>query len=234
MYKEHKTKACKIGRVAHKLLPLIFACIFLFSACSGMVPPASDVVPTASSMAVPKTDASGAPVAMLMLEEVADSPYGQAAFEQLSRVAGEVGLGSGLYRTAASDNAAVASALELAVKGGAQFVVLFGEGLSDAARQGVLLYPDVSFVLQDFQMTHPLPSNVVQIEYSALQSGFLAGYAGVYQHVAEVGVFLQAEDDESTRYALGFLLGADAAAQAQNQPHGDLNATTAPKSKRCQ
>ncbi len=210
-------------------LSVLLCCVLLLSSCSGAAPLASDVVPP-SDASTPAADmvAAGAPVAMLTTETMADSSYGQLAFENLSRAAGEIGLTSGLYRTATADSSAVANALELAVKGGAELVVMLGEELSSGARQAVLLYPQVLFVMQDLQMQQPLPENVVQIEYSNLQTGFLAGYAGVYQHTSDVGVLYVPEDRETTEYALGFLLGADAAAGTQYLQEGDLEAWTLP------
>ncbi len=201
------------------VLCLLF--VVLFSACGGVVPPASSVSPP-SATSTGSAGESGTPVALLVPEETADTPYSQAVFEKLSRAAGEVGLNSGLYRTATTDSPAVVGALELAATGGAEVVVLLGAELADTARQATLLYPEISFVLLDLQMQAPLPQNVVQIEYSSMQSGFLAGYAGVYETATHVGFLLEQNDEQSMQYAYGFLLGADTAASIRQGPDEEL------------
>ncbi len=218
MQTQHKPKQNTRTLWRKPMLLLFLCCVFLFSACTSVVPQASSVPLASASIPATDTTATGATVALLTTEAMAETPYGQAAFEDISRAAGEVGLASGLYRTATADNPALSSTVELAVKGGAEFIVMLGEDLADSARQATLLYPQVSFVLQDMQIQEPLPQNVVQISYSALETGFLAGYIGAFNRMADVGVLFNRDTVQGNQYALAFLLGADAAAEANLAP----------------
>ncbi len=192
--------------------------------CDTGVPEASvsPVATTAGSLA-PEASPAGAEIAMVLTETAADSPYGQSVWATVSRVAGESAVSSGLYRAGEGDDTAARASIELAVKGGARLVVLLGEELAGTAGQVGRFYPEVDFILLDMPIDTPLRQNTVMVRYSPEQSGWLAGYASVYEELGNVA-FAAVEDEQALRYTLGFLLGADAAAQDRKAEPGSLKA----------
>ncbi len=192
--------------------------------CDTGVPEASvsPAATTAGSL-MPEAAPAGAEIAMVLTEAAADGSYGQSVWATVSRVAGESAVTSGLYRAGEGDDAATKASIELAVKGGARLVVLLGEELAGMAGQVGRLYPEIDFILLDMQDEIPLRQNTVLVRYSPEQSGWLAGYASVYEELGNVA-FAATEDEEAMRYTLGFLLGADAAAQDRKAAPGSMQA----------
>lgn len=198
--------------------------LFCLASCDTAAPKAPSAVAATAPASIPAAPATGAEIALLASEETAESEHGQAVWSAVSRVAGELAATSGLYRTAeGADEKAALATMELAVKGGARLVLLLGADLAPMAMRALRLYPDVDFILLDMPYDTPLSQNAVLVRYSPEESGWLAGYASVYEELGSLG-FLSPQTEEESRYLLGFLLGADAAAQDRKAQAGSVQA----------
>ena len=209
-----------------RVCALLLAAVLLLGigGCASGTP---DVSPTSMAMgavSMPEAPPSGAEIAMVASENTVGSEYGQSVWTTVSRVAGEGAVTSGLYRAGEGDDETVLASLELAVKGGARLVLLVGEDLAPVAAKAQRLYPDQEFILLGMPYDTAVKSNAVQVRYSPEQGGWLAGYASVYETLGNIGFTAPGDDEEADRYALGFLLGADAAARDRQAEAGSIRA----------
>lgn len=191
-------------------LAAIFA-ICAYSACTDT--PASSATTQAETLLsdVSAPDA-GAAIAMVAGEEDLAGSFAQSAWTTINRFAGEENLTCGLYRVAEGSPDAAMATMELAERGGAELVVFVGEQVREAAARAQLRYPDISFILLGMPGGTPLQKNGVSVRFSLEQGGWLAGYATVYERHDAISYF-DTGDESAARYAMGFLLGAEAAAK---------------------
>lgn len=111
--------------------------------------------------------------------------------------------------------------VDLAVKDGAESIILPGEVFASALCKISAQYKDVQFVLVDAEMdcdddTHK-HDNVADITFDNLQAGYLAGYASVALGNKKLGYF-GSVDDASTDYGAGYVQGAAKAADESAIP----------------
>lgn len=192
------------------LLALVLAAMFLCACSSAPVNDVGDAIGP-EAQGGDEAPAAGTEIALLTTDARLESPYGQGVWASIARFAGENGLSCGTYKTEPEDAGAALATLELAVRSGARLMACMDEVVS-ATVAGVLgQYDEVRFLLLDAPAGLGLQSNAAALRFSPLQAGFLAGYAATYEEPGLLGVALGG-DDESTRYALGFLMGAETAA----------------------
>ncbi len=114
--------------------------------------------------------------------------------------------------------------IDLAVEKGAKYVVCPGETLAVPVYETASSYKDVKFVLLDAvphsegDPTYHNLSNVMCISFSALESGFLAGYESVKAGITQLGYIGEIANDESGCYGAGYAQGAAYAADELNIP----------------
>lgn len=205
---------------------LLFAALcfaLLIGGCGGAAP-----LPEASGSQSPvlagqEQQAAGAVIAFITAGEDVDSAKYQQAWGILSRFAGEEGFTSGTYSADVADQGTALSSVELAVKGGAQLIVLQGAALADTAEAAQFMYPTVRFILLEMPEDVQLGGNTAQVRYSAQQGGWLAGYAAVAEEYRQLG-YLDVNTPTARLYALGFLLGAEAAAEDLGLEPGEVQA----------
>lgn len=143
---------------------------------------------------------------------VDDGSLNQGAWEGLVQYAEENKLTSKFYQPEQSDGEAYLASIDLAVKNGAQTVVCAGEAFEEAVNQAQQSYPDVCFLVADCELSAP-SANTAGLVYAEEQAGFLAGYAAVREGCRSLGYVGCAERDDVARYGLGFIQGAEYAAQ---------------------
>lgn len=160
---------------------------------------------------------------------VDDGASNQSAWEGVERYAEDIGMTYRYYQPDVNESGTVddevyASFIELAVKNGAKFIVCPGEALATAVYENAPLYTDTNFILLDAyphaadSTEYQSMSNVMSIEFSALESGFLAGYMAVMNGNTKLGYIGSLANSESTDYGAGFVQGASYAADALGTP----------------
>ncbi len=118
----------------------------------------------------------------------------------------------------------ISNYIDLAVKNGAEYIVLTGEKFAVSAYEIAPTYSDVKFLLVDAlphsqeNKTARLQSNVMCINYDVLQAGFLAGYTSVIDGNKKLGYVGSVKDEKSGGYGAGFAQGAAYAADQLGIP----------------
>lgn len=160
---------------------------------------------------------------------IKDDGYNQSAWEGISAYAQENNMTCRYFQPVLDENGKITvenveKYISLAVKNGAQFIVLPGEEFSVTAYELAPAYPDVKFILID-SMPRSADSNidmfienVMCVQFDALQSGFLAGYISVMNNNTELGYFGQTGSKDSANYGAGFVQGAAYAADSLGIP----------------
>ncbi len=157
-----------------------------------------------------------------------DGGYNESAWNGIDEYAGSNNMTCRYYQPVL-DNGEITSEniekyVDLAVKNGAQFIVLPGEKFAVCAYEIAPSYPDAKFVLLDAiphsadDNTDRFISNVMSVSFDSLQSGFLAGYVAVMNGNTKLGYFGQYLSDDSANYGAGFVQGASYAADSLNVP----------------
>lgn len=114
--------------------------------------------------------------------------------------------------------------VKLAVDNGAKYIVLPGEAFAVAAYKVASEYKDINFVLIDAfphseDDNNPrLQSNVMCVNYNALQAGFLAGYVSVLDGNTKLGYLGSVNSSNSGDYGAGYVQGAAYAADEKAIP----------------
>ena len=160
---------------------------------------------------------------------IKDDGYNQSAWEGISAYAQENDMTCRYFQPVLDEDGKITvenveKYISLAVKNGAQFIVLPGEEFSVIAYELAPAYPEVKFILID-SMPHSADSNidmfienVMCVQFDALQSGFLAGYISVMNDNTELGYFGQTGSKDSANYGAGFVQGAAYAADSLGIP----------------
>lgn len=160
---------------------------------------------------------------------VDDGAFNQSAWEGVERYAEEAGMTYRYYQPDVAEDGTVdsevyASFIELAVQNGAKFIVCPGEALAVAVYENAPQYADTNFILLDAyphaedSTEYQSMSNVMSVSFSALESGFLAGYMSVMSGNTKLGYIGSLSDTSSTDYGAGFVQGASYAANALGTP----------------
>ena len=160
---------------------------------------------------------------------VDDGAFNQSAWEGVERYAEEAGMTYRYYQPDVAEDGTVdsevyASFIELAVQNGAKFIVCPGEALAVAVYENAPQYADTNFILLDAyphaedSTEYQSMSNVMSVSFSALESGFLAGYMSVMSGNTKLGYIGSLSDASSTDYGAGFVQGASYAANALGTP----------------
>lgn len=168
---------------------------------------------------------------------VKDGGYNESAWSGITSYADEVNAntaeGEGItYRyyqphVAEGETLSTEEAIEyidLAVEKGAKFIVLPTDVFEVAVYETARQYSDVNFILVDGMPhaegddTDAYIENVMTVSFSALQSGFLAGYDAVISGNTKLGYFGSVNSDTSSSYGAGFVQGAQYAANQLGIP----------------
>lgn len=148
-----------------------------------------------------------------------DKAFNQGTWEGLKRYADEHSIACQYYKPAAGDNGQYYATIEMAVKGGAEVVVVPGMLFETAVHQAQAAFPEVKFICIDGRphagdKKYDLAQNTFSILYAEEQAGFLAGYAAVKDGFTKLGFQGGMGVPSVTRFGYGFVQGADAAAKA--------------------
>ena len=123
------------------------------------------------------------------------------------------------------------SAIKRAVDGGAQIIVLPSCRSGEAVGKASVNFPDVRFIavynthadIPDVGFT--IKKNTALVGISGETGGYLAGYAAVYEQKYNLSVLAGEASESSLSYALGFIQGAEAAAEKLSLPDSSVSVT---------
>lgn len=160
---------------------------------------------------------------------IADGSYNESAWNGVKDYAENAGVSYRYYQPTVEEGETVEaetaiSYIELAVNVGAKYIVLPTEAFEVPVFETAGQYPDVNFILID-GTPHPEGSNinavlnnVMCISFSAIQSGFLAGYSAVVGGNTKLGYIGSVYSKNSGNYGAGFVQGAAYAADQLGIP----------------
>ena len=194
-------------RKALSWLVLLMLALYALAGCGAQ--PASRPNAGVPSEIAGSNQTGGVQIAFVYYDGRQETEVGQGVIKAIGRFSGEEGVTSGEYKATEDD---FDSTLELAVKSGAKLVVMLGEEMAGDMERARWRYPNVNFILVDGTGQALLGANTVRLRAAVEQAGWLAGYAAVFEGYRELATFATDDPDEQ-RYALGFALGADAAAE---------------------
>lgn len=202
-------------RVLRTAAVILLAALFL-SACSSSPSGLPASLPAQSPSVADSPSAQGTQVALLTTEDRLAGTFGQEVWTAVARFAGEAGLSANIYKVEKDAEGAALNTLELAVRNGAKMVVCTDAAVTGVVQSALWQYPETYFLLLDSPDTGAaLPPNAAGALPSPLQTGWLAGYVAAHERqTGNLGLLL-AGDTLSQQTQLGFVLGAEAAAEAQ-------------------
>ncbi|MCL2811724.1 MAG: BMP family ABC transporter substrate-binding protein [Clostridia bacterium] len=146
-----------------------------------------------------------------------DKSFNQGSWEGLAWYAEENDISHEYYRPMDASADAYLDSIQLAVESGAKLVVTPGFLFEGAIFMAQEMYPETMFVLVDGVPndgeTRLVGDNTVSVLYAEEQSGFLAGYAAVKEGYTSLGFIGGIAVPAVVRFGVGFVEGADYAAQ---------------------
>lgn len=160
---------------------------------------------------------------------VADGAYNQSAWNGVKAFAEEAGVSYRYYQPKVQENEKLSletaeQYIDLAVKKGAEYIILPSDVFEVAVYDKAPLYNNVKFILAD-GTPHPQGDdtdayidNVMCISFNSLQSGFLAGYEAVLSGNTKLGYLGSVKSKTSSLYGAGFVQGAQYAADQLGIP----------------
>lgn len=190
--------------------------LFLLAGCSVPVPSSAPQVSSKELLPTVNTGNTGS-IAYLVTEEQWAGEFGQEIWSAISRFGSEEGVGFQYFITPPGSKKAVMATLAMAVQGGSTLVVVNGAEMAQMLASAHDDFPDITVVFVDASPPPEVPLGTAWLSFSEEQAGWLAGYAAVQEGIQTIGLFDTA-DMSGARYALGFALGADAAALAMELP----------------
>lgn len=160
---------------------------------------------------------------------ITDGGYNESAWNGVKSFAEEQNKSCRYYQPQEEqDGSASADTLknyvELAVRDGAEYIVLVGEDLAVAVNDVAPKYSDVNFVLagafphSEYDSSPQKHSNVMTIDFDLLEAGYLAGVAAVSMGNTKLGYLGSVSDNASAMYGAGFVQGASYAADKNATP----------------
>lgn len=217
-----------------KLVSLILAITIAISmvACSSN----SDVEKTENEGTNTEKKASkgdGAELALVTdVGTINDKSFNQGSWEGLVKYAEENNIEHKYYQPADKSADAIASTIELAIKGGAKTVVCPGFLFELPVYNMQKKYPDINFIIIDGKPNNGeqgenadalVTDNTSSIFFAEEQAGFLAGYAAVLDGYRNLGFMGGIKLPAVVRYGYGFVQGTDYAAKELGLSKGDIN-----------
>lgn len=160
---------------------------------------------------------------------ITDSSYNQSTWNGIKSYAESNNMTYRYYQPNLEDDGTLSTEtiknyIQLASDNGAKYVVLPGESFAVAAYEVAPTFKDINFILVDaFPHSQDddgirLQSNVMCVNFNALQAGFLAGYTSVIDGNTKLGYVGSVTDTNSGNYGAGYLQGAAYAADTKGIP----------------
>ena len=197
-----------------KLIAMLLALVMVFGlvACGN----------NESTEKAPAQNAAGAAIVLVTngpQSTIDDRGFNQMAWEGIQAFVAESGDTANYYLPVETSTASYLQCIDTAVKEGAKVVVCPGFLMSGAVYEAQTRYPDVKFILIDATPASEETGEVVIAENTAAmsfaedQSGFLAGYAAVYEGYTKLGFFGGMAVPAVVRFGYGYVQGIEYAAK---------------------
>ncbi len=145
--------------------------------------------------------------------DIDDESFNQGTWEGIVEYAEEHDIAYAYYRPSEVSDDAYIEEIDRAVRDGAKIIVTPGFLFSQAVYTSQLRHPHVTFILLDAVPEDEdegvfVAHNTVSIFYDEHESGFLAGYAAVYDEFTELGYMGGIAVPAVVRFGIGFIAGA--------------------------
>lgn len=146
-----------------------------------------------------------------------DRGFNTDAWRAINQFCDETGMHCGYYMPAESTVEMDMAACDAAVKAGAEVIIACSSMFQVSLLEMSKTYPDIKFISVEAtpQTTDgqvEIRDNVKVINFSAEQSGYMAGYACVKNGYRNLGVLCATALPGIIQYGYGFIAGCDAAA----------------------
>ena len=184
--------------------------------------PATEPVtePASEDATVPSTDGAKKVAFVTDVGNIDDHSFNQYSYEGVTKFCSNAGLECSYYKPAGDTDQDRIDAINQAVKDGYGVVVMAGYLFGPACYTVATEHPEVLFLALDVTegdlKAESVPSNIALICYQEEQAGYLAGYAAVQEGYKELGFLGGIDVPAVIRYGYGFIMGADKAAQEQD------------------
>lgn len=215
-----------------KLIALLLAMVMVFSlvACGNNEPATTE----GNGDAAVENNAPAATGAEIVLvtngpqSTVDDRGFNQLAWEGIQDYIAESGKTANYYLPVEQSTASYIQCIDTAVKEGAKVIVCPGFLMAGAVYESQITYPDVKFILIDSTPASEetgevmIAENTLAMSFAEDQSGFLAGYAAVYEGYTKLGFFGALAVPAVVRFGYGFVQGAEYAAKELGMEEGSI------------
>ena len=200
-----------------KLIAMLLALVMVFGlvACGN----------NESTEKAPAQNAAGAAIVLVTngpQSTIDDRGFNQMAWEGIQAFVAESGDTANYYLPVETSTASYLQCIDTAVKEGAKVVVCPGFLMSGAVYEAQTRYPDVKFILIDATPASEetgevlIAENTAAMSFAEDQSGFLAGYAAVYEGYTKLGFFGGMAVPAVVRFGYGYVQGIEYAAKELN------------------
>lgn len=190
---------------------MVLSCIFAFAGCSK------------------KDNGSYEIVLITDGQAINDGSYNESAWNGVKSYGDENKVTYRYYQPNLDDDGnlsidTISDYVKLAADNGAKYIVMPGEPFAVAAYKIAHEYKNINFVLADAfphseEDNNPrLQSNVMCVNFNALQAGFLAGYTSVIDGNTKLGYLGSVNSPNSGDYGAGYVQGAAYAADEKGVP----------------
>lgn len=190
---------------------MVLSCIFAFAGCSK------------------KDNGSYEIVLITDGQAINDGSYNESAWNGVKSYGDENKVTYRYYQPNIDDDGnlsidTISDYVKLAADNGAKYIVMPGESFAVAAYKIAHEYKNINFVLADAfphseEDNNPrLQSNVMCVNFNALQAGFLAGYTSVIDGNTKLGYLGSVNSQNSGDYGAGYVQGAAYAADEKGVP----------------
>ncbi|MCD7894171.1 MAG: BMP family ABC transporter substrate-binding protein [Erysipelotrichaceae bacterium] len=142
---------------------------------------------------------------------VTDKSFNQSAYEAIEAYCGE-DITYKYYAPQSTDDDGLYATIEQAIDNGAKIIVTPGFNFTTAVTQAEADFPDTTFVAIDQTDLEPT-SNTISYIFAENESGYLVGYAAVKEGYTKLGFMGGMAGDSVVNYGVGFLQGANDAAE---------------------
>ena len=197
-----------------KLIAMLLALVMVFGlvACGN----------NESTEKAPAQNAAGAAIVLVTngpQSTIDDRGFNQMAWEGIQAFVAESGDTANYYLPVETSTASYLQCIDTAVKEGAKVVVCPGFLMSGAVYEAQTRYPDVKFILIDATPASEetgevlIAENTAAMSFAEDQSGFLAGYAAVYEGYTKLGFFGGMAVPAVVRFGYGYVQGIEYAAK---------------------
>lgn len=158
--------------------------------------------------------------------DITDQSFNQSTYTAAKAYCEENNLDFNYYKPAGDSTAARVASIHAAVQDDYNVLVLPGYLFAEAVVETCELYPDVKFIALDVgefdimssaqakgKINWVLPGNVFCCVYAEEISGFMAGYAAVYEGYTHLGYLGGMAVPAVIRFGFGYIQGIDVAAR---------------------